>query len=367
MASKRKVVLVSAWPPTRFHAGGQRQLDLYAYLRASGKYQLSLYSRNLPYISDQVDIPLLQSIFDDVYFSSEVALTGQELISMSGEDEFDVVDLQHMESAIQFESFKIVGKKMIYTPMESEIRNLALKAKRLSVSIPAIKLGIRERQLLINSDLVVSVSKPDEVYLKIFANLKTVRLDTPISKEFVHYSKRERPLAFAERSGVIFVAYFGSQSNIDALAWYIKNVHEQLLRIIPDIQLNVVGDKSEQFRDVYRNPSINFLGRVPDVIPHIAKSRVAIAPALYGSGFRGKINQYSILGIPTVAHPLSAFGLDYPRGSLAISSNASEWVENLSQVYRSKSKNEILGHLSAEHSLKFTLESQAETISYLYD
>jgi hypothetical protein len=367
MSQKKKVVLVSAWPPTRFHAGGQRQLDLYAYLQATGKYELSLYSRHLPSISDQIDTSLLNNIFDNVYLSSEEELTGEELTLMSCEDKFDVVDVQHMESAIRFDSFKSIGNRIIYTPMESEIRNLAIRAKKLSVNFPAIKLSIRERQLLLKSDFVVSVSKPDESFLKIFANTKTVRIDTPISRDFILFSKNEKRLEFEARSGVVFVAYFGSQTNIDSLDWYIKNVHEQLLKIIPDIQLNVIGDRSEQFRESCKSRNVNFMGRVPEVIPYIAKSRVAIAPALYGSGFRGKINQYSILGIPTVAHPLSAIGLNYPKGSLAISSSSSEWIKNLSQLYLSQWKNEEMARMSAQHSLKFTLEAQAEKLSYIYD
>jgi hypothetical protein len=272
-----------------------------------------------------------------------------------------------MESAVQFESFKIMGNRIVYTPMESEIRNLALRTKKLSANLTSIKLSIKEKQLLISSDLIVAVSKPDEAYLKIFANSRTIRIDTPISKNFVQFSKSERRLKFEERSGVIFVAYFGSQTNIDALDWYINNVHELLLRIFPDIELNVVGDKSEHLSELYKNRNVNFVGRVPNVIPHIAKSRIAIAPALYGSGFRGKINQYSILGIPTVAHPLSASGLGYPRGALAISSSVSEWVERITHLYSSQSKNEEMGLLSAQHSLNFTLEAQAGKLSYIYD
>ena len=367
MLPKRKIVLVSAWPPTPFHAGGQRQLDIYAYLKATGKYHLTLYSRDMPLISDQIDLPLLQGIFDKVYLSSRESLTGQELILLSGEDEFDVVDLQHMESTIRFESFKTIGKRVIYTPMESEIRNFVLRAKKFLLNLSGIRLSIREKKLLTRSDLVVAVSKPDEMYLKVFAKSKTIRIDTPLSTSFILFSKSQKSMKFEERSAIIFVAYFGSQTNIDALDWYIKNIHQQLLKIIPDIQLNVIGDKSEQFREVYKNSNVNFVGRVADVVPHIAKSRVAIAPAIYGSGFRGKINQYSILGIPTVAHPLAASGLDYPNDSLAISSSVSEWVDNILLLYLSQSKNEEMGHLSRKHAEKFTLEAQAEKLSYLYD
>ncbi len=367
MSSKKKVVLVTAWPPTPFHAGGQRQLDLYAFLQASGNYHLSLYTRHLPAISDQIDSSILNSIFDNVYFSSEDVLTGEELALMSCENNYDVLDVQHMQSAIGFESFRRVGERIVYTPMESEIRNLALRIKNGSISLNTIKSSIREKQILSNSDLIVAVSKSDQAYLRLFANSRTVRIDTPISKNFIEFSKKERRLSFDERSGVTFVAYFGSQTNIDALDWYIKNVHDQLLGIIPEIELNVIGDRSDRFRDLYRNRNVNFLGRVPDVIPHIAKSRVAIAPALYGSGFRGKINQYSILGIPTVAHPLSASGLEYPKGSLAISSNASEWVTNLHRLYSSKAINEDMGDQSARHAIKFTLEGQVEKLSFIYD
>lgn len=365
--NKIQLILVTAWPPTRFHAGGQRQLDIYTYLKKTGAFELSLYSRDIEAISNQIDRRQLSRIFDNIYWAKSEILSGEELGILSDGTIYDILDLQHFESARDIYSFEHLKKKVIYTPMESELRNFAIKARNFDFSLEALKRAIREIILIRNSHMIVSVSCSDEKYLKFFGKRKTFRIDTPISESFLDSKAISKKVDFEKRTGIVFAAYFGSQTNLDALDWYITNVHRPLLKDLPEIRLVVVGDKSDELKDYYLDPNVEFLGRVEDLVPHIANARIAISPAIHGSGFRGKINQYSILSIPTVAHPLAVSGLNYPKESIAVCNSAAEWVSAIKELYFDKKKNLSIGARAYKHASTFKLENQQLVIKKIYN
>jgi glycosyltransferase involved in cell wall biosynthesis len=363
---KIHLVLVTAWPPTRFHAGGQRQLDIYTYLKKTGAFELSLYSRDIAAISNQIDRNELSQIFDNVYWAKSEILSGEELNVLSGCKLFDTLDLQHSESARKVNSFKPCTRKLIYTPMESEIRNLLINLKNRKFSKSSLKLAFQELVAIKNSDVITPVSSADENYVKMFAPRKTFHINTPLPVDFLDAFSNMKEIEFEEKSGVIFVAYFGSQTNIDSLDWYIKNVHSELMQRIPEMNLTVIGDKSDDLRERYSDQSIDFLGRVEELPPHVAKAKVAIAPSLYGSGFRGKINQYSIMNIPTVAHKLSVSSLNYPAGSIMVCETPTDWINAVSMLFLSKEKNLGMATLAKAHASTFSLSNQKEAMSLVY-
>ena len=59
-----------------------------------------------------------------------------------------------------------------------------------------------------------------------------------------------------------------------------------------------------------KEKNCTLVGEVDSLEPFIKNASIGIAPALSGSGFRGKINQYSINFIPTVASKLAAKGFN---------------------------------------------------------
>ena len=251
--------------------------------------------------------------------------------------------------------------------MESEIRNFVIGLKNFAFSIASLKLAMREILVMRKSDVVVAVSVSDHSFIKYFAKKKSVSLNTPIPSSFLGTVAVSKQVDFEERNGLVFVAYFGSQTNIDAINWYISQVHRTVLVSIPDIKLFVVGDKSDSLKELYSEAGIEFVGRVENIVPYIANARIAISPALYGSGFRGKINQYSILKVPTIAHPISASGLNYPDSSIMICKTANEWIAAIKELYSDKEKNSEIAENAFEHSSSFTIEHQRELLNWIYN
>jgi hypothetical protein len=74
---------------------------------------------------------------------------------------------------------------------------------------------------------------------------------------------------FAERRNLLFVGAIHDQNapNLDALAWFVDNVLDQLIEEVPDIRLTVAGFIGETV-DLTRfraHPHIDCIGRVDDL------------------------------------------------------------------------------------------------------
>ena len=155
------------------------------------------------------------------------------------------------------------------------------------------------------------MSKSDASFLKrvAFGQGNIQGLETGISRiEFPKaFTKKFKMVPFEKRGlDVLYVAYFGSQTNVAALRWFLDNVHPTIKAAVKGYKLNVVGrgDLSMFYKD--ENKSVNLIGEVKSLEPHIQKARLGIAPALSGSGFRGKINQYGVCLLYTSPSPRDA-------------------------------------------------------------
>jgi len=106
-------------------------------------------------------------------------------------------------------------------------------------------------------------------------------------------------------------------------------VHPRVKAAVPGYRFDVVGRGDLSAYLGMSDPSLNIVGEVPSVGPYIARAAVGISPALSGAGFRGKINQYALLGLPTVASPIAAEGFAYRHGvDILVAADAASFAES---------------------------------------
>lgn len=323
-----RLLLVSYYCPTRAHAGGLRILDLYALIRRNcPDVRLDLYTHSRP----AVDGPgtEIRSIFDHVYFSPTETLTPNGLRALGCDvRRYDVVDLQFHGVGKHIAEFRAIGRKILFTPMESMVRVLLTNVRAMFGAAEFAGFHDRkkvwleaaeERRYARDADETICVSKPDARYLAAASLTRRVRaIETGLSPfEFAEALDGNRPMPAADTKDarIVYVAYFGSQTNVMALRWFLDTVHPIIRQRVPDYVLSIVGRGDLSPFDADRDASTEFVGEVADISPYIERARVGIAPAVGGSGFRGKINQYALFGVPTVASPLSAHGLAYADGT----------------------------------------------------
>lgn len=328
-----RILLVSYYCPTRAHAGGLRILDIYALIRQQcPNIQLDLLTHHRPTIDWSLDD--VYRIFDNVYLSPVENLKPDVLTAMRGSPlTYDVIDLQFHQSGYQIDAFRHIGSKIIFTPMESLAKVLFIELstkysmnnkRRLFNSLQPFRIAAslrsaaEEIDFTHKADEVVCVSRADAAFLRAVTSSRHIRgVDTGVSQfEFADaLASGFTPVRAADRQcRILYLAYFGSETNVIALRWYLEHVHPLVKVSVPDYKFTVIGrgDLSSFFK--YRDNSIELVGEVPAIAPHIKEARVGIAPALGGSGFRGKINQYAVLGLPCVVSPIAIKGLAYQDG-----------------------------------------------------
>ena len=352
-----RILLISYLPPSRGHAGGQRILDLYSELKC---IEPSLHVSLLTCDVQSCNLEQLEEAFDEVLCIPEKQFTKYYVYKLNFKcTEFDVIDLQYHQSGalIGFVRKRWPGAKLIFAPMESQLRTFQIELKKkkslLSRSWRSI-LGLALNALtevlyVIRADQVVTVSDKDRQVIDFWRPTGGVAcLPTCISQEVASIGGSLK--VTKESSTVVFFAYFGSRTNQEALYWFVKEVHPAICKVLPNYRFRVVGHGlTEELLEVCAIDQVEIVGAVNTIFDAIEGAAVGISPALSGAGVRGKIHQYAELGLPTVASPIACEGLAYQHGeSIFIADTAHEFAEACIGLLRDEKFRDAIGNKANE-------------------
>jgi glycosyltransferase involved in cell wall biosynthesis len=130
---------------------------------------------------------------------------------------------------------------------------------------------------------------------------------SPMGVDTTHYAPPPGPTTRV--ADVLFVGHFGHPPNVDAVRFLLDEV---LPRAGRPLRVRVVGHGAREA--VRPGPSVEVLGPVADVRPHVAAAAMVVAPVRFGTGMRGKVLEALALGAPVVTTRLGAEGLDAVSG-----------------------------------------------------
>lgn len=333
-AAVQRILVVCPVPPTMNHAGGLRQIDmLHRIKRQNAHNYIEVFTRIN--IGDCGPLDIVSLIVDRVIVAPHDDLSIAEYLRLSPVHEyFDVIDFQFAVPPEVVADYRAIGRKLIFTPMESHIRNEALLRGMPAIvgnnlQTPAART---EREISELVDLTVCVSELDRAAIAAASTANVIAIETGVSD--IEFSDQIVPIHPSDRA-VCYVAYFGSPTNREALKWYLDLVHPRVLSVFEDYEFRIVGrgDVADIIAD--RPRGIRYIGEVDRIGPHISAALIGIAPALSGAGFRGKINQYAHFGVPTVATRLASDGLAYIDGqSIMIADDPEEFADRIITLLR---------------------------------
>jgi hypothetical protein len=326
-ASKtRRLLLVSSYAPSVNHAGGLRLLDLYAEIRKlSPSITIDLYCPSQPTVDGELSCG---DIFDEVFLTTPSDFSfGDFLLKAGGGRRYDVADFQFHGAGKLLSHFSGVAGRTLFTPMECtsratfEVARKRLRLEnhiRLSDVFSVIHATLNELKITTSADQTVCVSDPDAAFLASLMRGRRVDfLPTGLSElEFSEQlSPTYRPPApSAKQKRLVFAAYFGSDTNVAGLTWFLDHAHPHILRHCPDYKLLVVGRGDLSAFIARGHAGVTFIGEVPVMAPVFDQARAGLVLALHGSGFRGKVNQYAVCGLPSISTALGLTGLAYEPG-----------------------------------------------------
>jgi GT2 family glycosyltransferase/glycosyltransferase involved in cell wall biosynthesis len=115
---------------------------------------------------------------------------------------------------------------------------------------------------------------------------------------------------FEARRDIVFVGGFAHVPNIDAVAWFAREILPFLRARLPGLRLHVVGANAPaEILALAGTPGLELHGQVDALDALLDSCRVSVAPLRFGAGVKGKVNQAMARGLPVVATHCAAEGM----------------------------------------------------------
>jgi len=206
-----------------------------------------------------------------------------------------------------------------------------------------LRLRRYEAQICRRADRVLTVSEADADALKrlvpgLDPSVVPNGIDTrQYHPEVVETQPRENSL--------VFTGTMDFRPNVDAMVWFVREALPLVQAEIPDVHVDVVGQRPHPRLDPLReNPSVTLTGFVEDVRPYIARAAVYVAPLRMGGGTRLKLLEAMAMEKAVVATRLGAEGYPVTDGrELVLADTATDFAESVISLLRSPNHRRALG------------------------
>ncbi|HEX5852796.1 MAG TPA: glycosyltransferase family 4 protein [Solirubrobacteraceae bacterium] len=188
--------------------------------------------------------------------------------------------------------------------LESSFRHeLTASGARERDALRAFERGLLERSseswMVSETDIAAARELCPEAQLRYVPNVVDVEAIVPVT-----------PDAPAKRA--ILVASFAYEPNRDGLRFLLEEVFPRVWAEIPDARLTLVGAGLE--RPPSEDPRVEALGFVADLRGAYASASCAVVPLLQGGGTPLKLIEALAHGLPVIATPRAAAGLEVRDG-----------------------------------------------------
>ena len=324
-----KILIVSGMFPSIEHGGGLRLFDIISHL--AGSHDIDLFSVFDEKI-DQYSLARLQGrlaavklVGQDGMNESTVTAWLTELGRKPGH--YDVVQCEYLHSIPLLGPLRPYGGKIGFTFMECLAKSYLIKINNLIASQEFEQLedfcqlfwtyAVAERTALNEADFCIAVTQEDSTMLQRMGGALPHIIPTCLSPSEIIDKVEQHKEITSQAGTVVFLGYFGHFPNIDSGRWYLENIHPRVKEAVPDYRFLVVGagDTTPLQELSLGDATVEYSGRVDDITPYILKAQVCVLPLISGAGIRGKLNQYSIAGRPSVTTTIGNLGLNYEDGS----------------------------------------------------
>ena len=133
---------------------------------------------------------------------------------------------------------------------------------------------------------------------------------------------------------VVFLGRMDYFPNIDGVLDFARNVFPRVRARMPGAELKIVGSNPvRKVRALVQIPGVSVTGHVADVRPYLAEAGVVVAPLRIARGTQNKILQAMAMGIPVVATPQAAKGIQaVPGRHLLVADGPEEYACRVLEV-----------------------------------
>ena len=159
------------------------------------------------------------------------------------------------------------------------------------------------------------------------------------------YGSGPMPTPVREDIDFCFVGNMETQSNSAAAAYFAREVVAFLVREGREINYYIVGVRPRpEIRALHDGRRIFVTGEVPQPAEYIRRSRVVVAPMLFGAGIQNKILEAMALGKVVLTTTVGASGLEVSPGvHLAVADSPEEMRMRAAELLDNAAVREMIG------------------------
>ena len=179
-------------------------------------------------------------------------------------------------------------------------------------ALESFKLQRVERRLAHDFDhCTVTAQGELESYKELGAATPCTVIPNGVDGEYFRISRNRT----AHSRNIVFLGRMDYFPNVAGILEFVKNVFPQVRRQVPEAHLRIVGSNPlPKIRALEKLGGISVTGFVPDVRPYVEDAAVAIAPLTIARGTQNKVLECMAMGIPVVASPQVAKGVQARPG-----------------------------------------------------
>ena len=324
-AEQYNVYLVSFYNEIEKEFANSSELD---FCTQHHLFEVSAVSRVLSALSNLM-LPLRASV--------RANTTARKLIAeLQRTLSFDVAHFEFTSAAYYLPTISQTTHKII---TEHDITFQSLERKRCAASgfiklfynLECIRQKKWELESLTKVDEIIVLSDKDRQLL-VDEGLpgEKIRVNPPAIDP--KYRQIER--ANIERHSILYWGAMDRAENNDAVCFFIKDILPDVLKKYPEARLYIVGANPSKEIRAKSSPNVIVTGFVSDPLEYFKKCQIAIAPLRMGAGIKIKVLEYLEAGLPVVATPVGAEGIEHKN--LVVVGQAADFSRAVLKLFEEK-------------------------------
>ncbi len=223
--------------------------------------------------------------------------------------------------------------------------------KKALFGVEAAKMYRYERAAMSRFHEIVAVSEHDRslmLEMAPAAPVTVVRTGVDVA------AFAPRPAARRGSRTVMFLGSMDWPANIDGVEYFCELIWPQIVAAVPDAQFQVVGRNPPKRITRFASPSVEIVGGVKSVLPHLHEAAVFVVPLRIGGGTRLKIYEAMAAQVPIVSTTVGAEGLDVENGSdIVLADDPGSFARSVVELLRAPERRRAIAMAASATASRF--------------
>ena len=144
---------------------------------------------------------------------------------------------------------------------------------------------------------------------------------------------------------LLFTGVMDYRPNVDAVLWFVENCWEKLREQHPGIEFIVAGmNPSTEIVRLKKMAGITVTGFVEDILPYYHRADIFVAPFRLARGVQNKVLQAFACGLPVVASPLGAEGINCKHMEhICLAQTPEDYMDSIRALLSDKGMSDAIG------------------------